>query len=225
MSPERSPVELDVDATGSGPTIVFSHGWLDDRSAWAGVAASLSDDYRCVSWSLRGHGDSGTPPPGNYSRAHALDDLRSIVASADAPVVLAGHSLGGYLSLAYAIDNPDQVAALILVAAGPGFRKADARQQWNASVDASAAKAGPPEGSEVISKHFDSWVIDNLAEITAPTLVVVGEGDKPFMASAAVFEKRMDVRQTVIVPEAGHNVHRSKADSVAMAIRDFLAAL
>ncbi len=108
--------------------------------------------------------------------------------------------------------HPDQVAGLILIAAGPGFRKDEAREQWNASVDASAAKLDLPEGSEVISKHVDSWVIDHLGDITAPALVIVGEHDKRFAASAAVFAK--DPRRavaSVVVPDAGHSVHRKAA--------------
>ena len=65
-----------------------------------------------------------------------------------------------------------------------------------------------PEGSEEAALHIDSWVIDSLGEITSPVLVIVGEKDKRFAASMAVFEKYLDVRSSVIVPEAGHSVHR-----------------
>ena len=40
--------------------------------------------------------------------------------------MLVGHSLGGYLSLAHTLDHPDDVAALVLIATGPGFRRAAA---------------------------------------------------------------------------------------------------
>jgi pimeloyl-ACP methyl ester carboxylesterase len=224
------PIHLGITDTGEGPTVVFTHGWVDDRTVWDGVIAQLTDasagaTAHCVSWDLRGHGDSDAPPPGNYTREHALADMERIVTAAGTPCVLAGHSLGGYLSLAYALLHPDQVAGLILVAAGPGFRKDEAREQWNASVDASAAKLELPEGSEVISKHVDSWVIDHLGDITAPTLVIVGEHDKRFAASAAVFEKTLDVRSSVVVPDAGHSVHRKAPEPVAAAIRPFLTGL
>lgn len=222
---DKEPTHIDVADSGQGPTIVFSHGWLDTRDIWDAVTAGLGPDVHTVSWSLRGHGDSAAPPPGSYTRDDALDDLQRVVTQAGAPVVLAGHSLGGYLSLAYALKHPDEVSGLILVAAGPGFRKEESRLQWNASVDASAAKSDIPPGSEVISKHVDSWVIDNLDQITAPTLVIVGEHDKRFAASAAVFDKYLDVRASIVVPDAGHGVHRSQPAAVADAIGDFLAEL
>jgi len=226
------PIHLGVTDAGApddGPTIVFTHGWVDDRTVWDGVIAQLTDPSlgptaHCVSWDLRGHGESDAPSPGNYTREHALADMERVVAATGAPCVLAGHSLGGYLSLAYALLHPDQVSGLILVAAGPGFRKDEAREQWNDSVDASAAKLDLAEGSEVISKHVDSWVIDHLGDIAAPTLVIVGEHDKRFAASAAVFAKTLDVRANVVVPDAGHSVHRKAAVPVAAAIREFLPA-
>lgn len=222
---ELPPVELEVNERGAGRTIVFTHGWLDAAPIWDGVRAALGDDVHSVAWSLRGHGDSGRPPAGSYSRAHALADLERVVGMNELPVVLAGHSLGGYLSLAYALERPTDVAALVLVAAGPGFRRQEAREQWNESVDASAVKFDVPAGSEVISKHFDSWVIDSLDQIAVPVLVIVGERDRRFAASAAVFEKHMDVRRSVVVGDAGHMVHRDQSESVAEAIRAFMAEL
>jgi pimeloyl-ACP methyl ester carboxylesterase len=219
-------VRLHVLDQGTGdPPVVLTHGWADDASVWGDVAGDLAADHRVVTWDLRGHGASEVPPPGEYSREHALGDLARVVAQAGAPVVLGGHSLGGYLSLAYALRHPEQVAGLVLVAAGPGFRNPDAMAQWNESVRVSAPKLAIPPGQEEISIHTDSWVIDHLGDITAPVLVVVGERDKRFVASAEVFGKYLDVRATVIVPDGGHAVHRKHAPEVAKAIRDFTAQL
>jgi len=205
------------------PPVVFTHGWLDTGDAWDDVVAALAPTVRSLTWDLRGHGRSAAPPPGNYTRADALGDLERVVAQAGTPVVLAGHSLGGYLALAHALNHPDEVAALVLIAAGPGFRKDEAREQWNEAVDKAAAKAEVPEGSEDISKHVDAWVIDHLGDIACPTLVIVGEYDKRFAASAAIFEKHLDVRTSIVVPDTGHAVHRKAGAAVAEAIASFLA--
>jgi pimeloyl-ACP methyl ester carboxylesterase len=220
-----SPARLDSDIRGTGPAVIFTHGWTDTRRSWDGVIDELASDYQCLSWSLRAHGDSEVTPPGTYSRDHGLADMRSVTDQAAAPYVLVGHSLGGYLSLAYTLQHPDEVRALVLVGAGPGFSKPEAMERWNAAVDKSAAKLGVPEGAEVLSKHFDSFVLDGMASITAPTLVILGEGDKQFAASAAVFGKRLPVRDTVVVPDAGHSVHRQQPGAVAAAMIPFLAAL
>lgn len=221
-------VQLHIEEHGeptSRPSVVFTHGWIDDSQVWNGVIDELQGDAHCVRWDLRAHGSSEAPPPGNYTRENSLADLSSVVERTDGPVVLAGHSLGGYLSLAWTLQHPDLVAGLVLIAAGPGFRKDEAREQWNEAVDASAAKFDVPPGSEEISKHVDSWVLDELGSITAPTLVIVGEHDKRFAASASVFSKYLDVRSSVVVPDAGHSVHRKHGVPVAAAMRSFLAEL
>ncbi|NNE73037.1 MAG: alpha/beta fold hydrolase [Acidimicrobiales bacterium] len=225
MTTSEEPIHLEIAEQGAGPSVVLTHGWVDDRHTWDGTVAALSGDHHCITWDLRGHGDSAAPPPGQYTRDDALADLTRVVESADTPCVLGGHSLGGYLSLAYTLLHPDHVRGLVLVAAGPGFRNPDTMAQWNESVDTSAADLQIPPGSEAISKHVDSWVIDNLDHITVPTLVVIGEHDKRFKASVGVFERDLDVRSTVVVPDAGHRVHVKHGAALADAIRAFTAEL
>ena len=69
---------LDTYDSGVGSTIVFTHGWTDNRNAWDGVIANLNDHARCIAWSIRGHGESFAPPPGHYTRDHTLSDLKAI---------------------------------------------------------------------------------------------------------------------------------------------------
>ena len=222
---DTNKVNIDVFESGEGIPIIYTHGWADDRTAWDGVIQLLSEGFRNIAWSIRGHGESDAPPPGNYTRDHTLGDLTQIVDMANSPVVLVGHSLGGYLSLAFCLKHPEKVKALVLIAAGPGFRKEETREQWNASVRASAKEMDIPDGSEEAALHIDSWVIDSLSEISAPVLVIVGENDKRFAASMAVFQKYLDVRESVVVPGAGHSVHRKYSSAVGSAIQRFLSIL
>ena len=216
---------LDIHDSGFGSTIVFTHGWTDNRNAWDGVITNLDDQARCIAWSIRGHGESFAPPPGQYTRDHTLSDLKAVTDMSERKVILAGHSLGGYLSLAHCVLYPEDVEALILVGAGPGFRKKESINQWNSSVIESAKKLDIPEGSEATALHTDAWVIDALSEIKVPTLVVVGEHDKRFRVSMSVFEKYLNVKSSVVVEDAGHSVHRKKPLEVANAIKNFLAEI
>jgi|TARA_Y100000780_G_scaffold56654_1_gene48989 pimeloyl-ACP methyl ester carboxylesterase len=185
----------------------------------------LAANHAVTTWDLRGHGDSETPAPGEYTRAHALGDLTAVLDHAGRPAVLMGHSLGGYLSLAHAVNHPDEVAGLVLVATGPGFRKAEAREQWNASVRASMEKLDLPAGADELSMHTDAHVIDHLADIEVPVLVLLGEHDARFAASASLFERDLNVRETVVVPDTGHMVHVKAPTECAAAVRRFLAGL
>ena len=216
---------LDIHDSGFGSTIVFTHGWTDNRNAWDGVITNLDDQARCIAWSIRGHGESFAPPPGQYTRDHTLSDLKAVTDMSERKVILAGHSLGGYLSLAHCLLYPEDVEALILVGAGPGFRKKESINQWNSSVIESAKKLDLPEGSEATALHTDAWVLDALSEIKVPTLVVVGEHDKRFRVSMSVFEKYLNVKSSVVVEDASHSVHRKKPLEVANAIKDFLTEI
>jgi len=185
----------------------------------------LASNHAVTTWDLRGHGDSEAPAPEEYTRAHALGDLAAVLDHAGRPAVLMGHSLGGFLSLAHAVDYPDEVAGLVLVATGPGFRKAEAREQWNASVRASMEKLDLPVGADGLSMHHDAHVIDHLTDIEVPVLVLLGEHDVRFAASASLFERDLNVRETVVVPDTGHMVHVKAPTECAAAVRRFLAGL
>jgi len=211
-----------------GPTghpVVATTGWANDRRVWSSMVDDLAANHAVTTWDLRGHGDSETPAPGEYTRAHALGDLTAVLDHAGRPAVLMGHSLGGYLSLAHAVNHPDEVAGLVLVATGPGFRKAEAREQWNASVRASMEKLDLPAGADELSMHTDAHVIDHLADIEVPVLVLLGEHDARFAASASLFERDLNVRETVVVPDTGHMVHVKAPTECAAAVRRFLAGL
>ncbi|MEM7326398.1 MAG: alpha/beta fold hydrolase [Actinomycetota bacterium] len=216
---EESPPALHHTVGGDGVPVLFTSGWLNTEEVWAGVVAVLDGAVRSLTWDKRGHGRSDAPPPGRYTRDHALADLDRMLDVVGRPAVLVGHSLGGYLSLAKAILAPADVAGLVLVAAGPGFRNPESREQWNESVAKLAAKSDIPAGMEQISMHTDALVMDRLGEISAPVVTVVGERDKRFLASAAVFDKHLDVKQRITVPDAGHMVHVKHPGPVADAVR------
>ncbi len=218
-------VSIVGETKGTGPQVVCINGWANSRDVWSDLSENLCKDHQVTIWDLRGHGESGAPPPGNYGREEALKDISAVLDQVGRPCVLVGHSLGGYLSLAYALENPDEVAALVLVAAGPGFRKAEAREEWNKSVRQAAKNLDLAQGAEELSMHVDSYVIDHLDDIRAPTFLVLGERDKRFAASAAVFKKYLDVKETLVVPDVGHMVHVKASDEVAQAVRNFISDL
>ena len=102
---------------GTGPHVVCITGWANNRDVWSGLSENLCKDHQVTTWDLRGHGESGAPPPGNYEREEALKDISAVLDEVGRPCVLVGHSLGGYLSLAYALERPDEVSA------GPGSNR------------------------------------------------------------------------------------------------------
>lgn len=217
--------KLHFQLEGDGTPVVFTHGWRNTGGVWAGAVAELAGATKNLTWDLRGHGQSEAAEPGAYGRRFALADLDRMIDEAGAPAILVGHSLGGYLSLAHAIESPERVAGLVLVAAGPGFRSRTSLEAWNESVRAMAADADIPPGMEEISMHVDAMVIDRLEEISVPAITIVGERDERFLASADVFDKHLDVRRRIVVGDAGHMVHTKSPSAVADGVRAMVALL
>jgi pimeloyl-ACP methyl ester carboxylesterase len=106
------------DTGGSGPVIVFSHGFLMDRTMFAPQIQALAPRYRCISWDQRGHGKTATDwlyPFDFYDSAQDLANLLQALKIKNA--VLVGMSQGGFLTLRYALTNlgVGVVRALILI--------------------------------------------------------------------------------------------------------------
>lgn len=106
---------------GGGPTVVLSHGWTGSRVVWAPVAHRLvATGHRVVLYDQRGHGES-TLGQELITGKRLGDDLAAVMAELDVrDAVLAGHSMGGFTVVAYAVqhagDMRDRVRSLVLVA-------------------------------------------------------------------------------------------------------------
>ena len=132
-----------------------------------------------------------------YTVPLALGDMAALldVEGADG-AILAGHSLGGYLSLSFHIAHPERVKALVLIDTGPGYRDDKARAGWNRFVDRGAGELAAAHGdaaaarmmltAEGILKQHDARVIESLPSIDVPTLVIVGENDEPFRGGSCL---------------------------------------
>ena len=144
--------------------------------------------------------------------------------SADNPVVLIGHSLGGYLSLAAAIQYPRLVKALVLIATGPGFRDEAAREQWNRFALSMDIGADAHPAARQLGVHGDATVIDALGSIQVPTLVIVGSEDRRFLAAKDYLVSKIPHASGLVIAGARHNVHTTHSAAVARAMLSFFEA-
>jgi pimeloyl-ACP methyl ester carboxylesterase len=208
--------------------IVATHGLGDGAATWAPVTERLAVAAPRVTvdaWDLAGHGSSPAPAGDVYRLEDALADLGGVVARGARPVVLMGHSLGGYLSLRYALAEPGEVEALVLVGTGPGYRSADGRARWNRYLERTASTMDIAPGVAEVALQRDSVVIDRLGEIGAPVLVLSGTRDERFHAGADVIASRVPDGRHELVPGSGHHPHLDDPDGVATRIAAFLGTL
>lgn len=87
---------------GSGEPVVLLHGFAEDSSIWSGLITSLKDQYKLIVPDLRGSGKS-TGDMNKISMESLANDIVKILAKENIPACkMIGHSMGGYVALAYA---------------------------------------------------------------------------------------------------------------------------
>jgi pimeloyl-ACP methyl ester carboxylesterase len=107
---EMGPADRPVD-------VVFSHANGFNGRTYRSILAPLADDLRILAIDLRGHGASTLPAEieGRPGWITFRDDLLALLdVACEAPVVLAGHSMGGAASLLAAAAAPEPVRAVAL---------------------------------------------------------------------------------------------------------------
>jgi len=215
-------------SNGDGPPIVFVHGMGTSAATWEGCTSLLADRFTTIAVDLLGHGRSPLPDdPDEYTRDRTLADLDDVLADLDQPAVLVGHSLGGYLALAHAATRPGVARAIVVLNTGPGFRDPEKREGWNERARRNAHRFGVPEQVTTMNLQDDSVVMDRLADIQTPTLVLAGGDDRPeYTGSGQYLERKMPDGRLVVIDGGGHSMHEdSHAAEVAEAIANFMAAL
>jgi pimeloyl-ACP methyl ester carboxylesterase len=115
---ESDGVRIAGEEVGEGPAIVLLHGLTATRRYVLHGSLTLARrGYRLVSYDARGHGESSpAPETEGYGYAELTRDLAAVLADRcpGEPPALCGHSMGCHTAAAYALDNADRVAALVL---------------------------------------------------------------------------------------------------------------
>jgi 3-oxoadipate enol-lactonase len=127
LSPSHEPatrlirsgaVNLAVEDTGGGRPLVLAHGLTATRRyVLHGSRLLERSGYRIVTYDARGHGESSpAPDPNAYRYADLVDDLGAVLdALGIEKAVLGGASMGAATTLAFALERPERVSALIQI--------------------------------------------------------------------------------------------------------------
>ncbi|MBW4475372.1 MAG: alpha/beta hydrolase [Tolypothrix brevis GSE-NOS-MK-07-07A] len=140
--------------------LVFIHGWLNSRGYWQPVISHLSVDFQCLSYDLRGFGESqpeakidftredtsslsltdndrcgiGYPLDSVYTPAAYAQDLAVLLQQMNiSSAWLVGHSLGGTIALWGAAQMLDCVKGVICINAGGGIYLKEAFEQFRST--------------------------------------------------------------------------------------------
>lgn len=113
---EYTTVELHFEEHGQGVPVILIHGYPLDHTIWKPVVNQLKPFARLIVPDLRGYGAS-PDSDGEWSIREMADDIHDMMHHLDVKrAVLVGHSMGGYIALAFAHAYPAHTAGLGLVA-------------------------------------------------------------------------------------------------------------
>ena len=100
---------------GKGTAVVLLHGFLENKIMWDNYVSALSKNQRVITIDLLGHGETEC-----LGYIHSMEDQADIIFAVlislrIRKIVLVGHSMGGYVALAFAELYPDYVKGLFLL--------------------------------------------------------------------------------------------------------------
>ena len=225
--------------------IVFIHGAGGNGTLWDNQLLGLSSRYAALAVDLPGHGKSGGNAANRISTYR--DYVKDFFDSAGfSKAVLCGHSMGGAISLDYALQHPKDVEALILVSTGSRLRVAPkiletyregktnpslVRHLYGPDAPEELVREGetmlenvPPETSYADFTACDQFnAMERLHEIDRPVLILCGEQDvmTPPKYSRFLCEAINGARLELL-PTGGHMLMQEKGDEVNRAIDRFL---
>ncbi|HWF23161.1 MAG TPA: alpha/beta hydrolase [Acidimicrobiales bacterium] len=227
---------------GSGPPLVLLHGGMADNSTWTAQFAGLSPHRRVIAPERRAHGH--TPDPGGPLTYQAMaEETVEFLRFMDlGPADLVGWSDGGMVAFLVAVSDPDLVKTITMVGASvssDGYVEGTMEEMTGLPADddemamfeamyAAASPDGPAHFPEVWDKirtmwseKFDWW--GDVATVSAPALVMVGDDDLITVSSADQLARRLPAGQLAVIPGASHVAPMEKPDLFNQLVLDFTA--
>jgi pimeloyl-ACP methyl ester carboxylesterase len=149
-------MQLDIDGArfdvfdeGHGPALVLLHGFPLAKETWDAQARALAASARVIRFDLRGLGTT-TPTPGPYLMEQLASDVAAVLDALGVErAVVAGHSLGGYVTFAFYRMFAERCAGLGLICT-----RASADDQAGAAGRLALADRAEREGIEPVVESF-----------------------------------------------------------------------
>jgi 3-oxoadipate enol-lactonase len=237
-------ISLAVHDEGSGPTILFVHGFPLSHTMWRPQLEAFATDHRVLAPDLRGFGESDVTE-GTVTMEQHADDLMALLdeLNVNEPIVLCGLSMGGYIAWQFQQQYSERLRALILcdtraiadTPEGVENRKRLAKMVVE-NGSAAVASAMLPNLFSPVTSDRQQASIDELRETISATspqgiaAASLGMAERPDDGISTPKEMQtiadaMPNARLEVIPEAGHMSPLENPESVNTAIREFLQSL
>jgi len=141
-------------------TVILVHGLADQAGTWW-QTIDVFDGYHVIAVELPGHGESG-PQAGDIDIEMFRKSIEFVMKRSHGPAILVGNSLGGYVSLQYALEHPDQVVQVVAIDAAGMPMKIDPDVFMPKDRDAMAKTMFKVTGPN--SATIPGFVLDDIRE-------------------------------------------------------------
>lgn len=114
---DSNGVKIHYAQAGSGPLMVFIHGFPDFWYSWRYQMEALSDEYTVVAMDTRGYNLSDKPEGGeNYDMPYLVGDVAAVIkAEGKESAIIVGHDWGGAIAWSFAMAMPQMTEKLVIV--------------------------------------------------------------------------------------------------------------
>ncbi|OIQ41351.1 MAG: alpha/beta hydrolase [Bacteroidetes bacterium MedPE-SWsnd-G1] len=195
---EYKNIQVHYKSTGRGPAILLLHGFLENLGMWEFLIPKISKKNKVISIDLLGHGKTG-----NLGYVHTMEDhaklIRELVKSLNIrKATLIGHSMGGYVVLAFADLYPKNTKGFCLL-------------NSTALTDSSAKKVSRDRAIKAVkenhktfirvsipmlfSEHNRSHLKKQIKEVTSQALKTSKQGIIASLEGMKVREERVELLQ------------------------------
>jgi pimeloyl-ACP methyl ester carboxylesterase len=227
---------------GQGDPLVLLHGGFATIETWGAQTPALAERYQVYLPERRGHGRTPDVPGPTGYEIMARDTIAFMDALGITSAHLVGWSDGASVGLEVALMRPDLVRKLVFMSAPAdfsGIRSGMQAMAANLTPDflppmlRDAYGALSPDGPEhfpiVFEKLAAVWKTEprhdlaDLQDISAPTLVILGDDDVVAIDHAGAVQEAIPDAQLAVVPGTDHGLLFEKPELVNRLILDFLA--
>jgi pimeloyl-ACP methyl ester carboxylesterase len=141
--------------TGKGNAVVLLHGFLENKTMWQDLIPELSKKNRIITIDLLGHGETEC-----LGYVHSMEDNAEVVQAVLSKLrirkaIFVGHSMGGYVALAFAELYPENVRGLVL-------------QNSTSKADSEERKTNRDRAIKAVKKDYTTFIRLSIANLFSP---------------------------------------------------------
>jgi len=170
MNIKKNGISIFIEGNEEKASVLFVHGFPLDHNMWKNQINKLSSNYYCISYDIKGMGDSD-PGDGQYTIESFVDDLNMVMEEMQInKPVLCGFSMGGYISLRAVEKMEEKFSGLILCDTRSGPDSNEGKINRANGIRKINAEGAKNYIGDFISNLFCEYSLENKKELVQQTI-------------------------------------------------------